>query len=169
VQKSYHSDKVLVHEYLFLWSILKKQYLQDYVNILKYIYIKGDSITMKKAIIVLLAILIGLFLYYQYYVYSTKKEVKKDVTEFLELHGENKDNIKEITCHLYLLKPHKSAHVIFKDEEVVEYRFEYFKNDKITSVRYSSARNADNGNMIPQSQELKHESLRKQETFYLKE
>jgi Protein of unknown function (DUF3139) len=121
---------------------------------------------MKKMIIVLLTLLIGGFLFYQYHVYSTKKEMENATIKYLEMHGENEDNIKEIENDFYVLKGYKYANVIFEDEPNFKYVFSYLNNRDGKSLRYESARKTDGDLHIREEQELKHQKLRKQERFY---
>jgi hypothetical protein len=116
---------------------------------------------MKKGLLIFGAICMGLFALYQYDVHSTKKEMEKDIVTYLELQGENKDNIKEIEASLYLFKPFRFVEVVFKDEEHVGYLFQCNRDDNGVSVKYESTSKVDGGLHISEEQELKHQKLRK--------
>jgi Protein of unknown function (DUF3139) len=122
---------------------------------------------MKKTTIVFLVILLVGFLSYQYYVYSTKKEMEKNTIEFLELHGESEDNIKEMKHSLVVYKGYQSTEIIFKDEENIKYAFYHLNNRNGISVNYSYAEIIDENRRIPIEKELKHQNLRSEEAFYL--
>jgi phosphate starvation-inducible protein PhoH len=95
-----------------------------------------------------------------------KKEMEKDVVEFLELHGENEDNIKEIKQEYVIHKGAKTSYVVFKDEENVEYAFEYYKKNDTASIRCAYVKRLDEDKLVVDKKELKHEKLAEYDDHY---
>jgi hypothetical protein len=113
------------------------------------------------------AICIGLFAWYQYHVYSTKKEVNKAVVEYLEHYGDSKDNIKEILYDVSVFKLYYTAEVVFKDAENLEYLFHYSQGDKGRMIKIGQVRGIGRGRIIPDDEKVKLQELRKSGWFYL--
>jgi hypothetical protein len=134
--------------------------------------ITGGDIVMKKIGIVsfiLLAILIGGFLFYNYHVGDVKKDMEQSIVKYLELHGENRDNIKEIDTEIYWLKNFKFIHVIFEDEKDITYTFEYGKNSNETKIKYAGVKTNNSKAQLLEFGELKHQNLMKEGWFNIKE